>query len=161
MLQRLFLAILICFFIFSSFTYAAKVNEYLPTDHKYNQEIPTPESSLGFEVGERHIRHDQLITYMKALASSSARTKLTNIGKTQELRQQFLLTVSSAENLANLDEILAKKSKDIQGLDSSSPLVIWLGYSVHGDEISGANAAMVVAYHLAASENVEIQHFQL
>jgi hypothetical protein len=157
MLQRLFLAILICFFILSSFTYAAKVNEYLPTDHKYNQEIPTPESSLRFEVGERHVRHDQLITYMKALASSSARIKLTDIGKTQELRQQFLLTVSSAENLANLDEILARKSKDIQGLDSSSPLVIWLGYSVHGDEISGANAAMVVAYHLAASENVEIQ----
>ena len=48
MLQRLFLAILISFFILSSFSYAAKVNEYLPTDHKYNQVIPAPESSLGF-----------------------------------------------------------------------------------------------------------------
>jgi hypothetical protein len=157
MLQRLFLTILICFFILSSFSYAAKVNEYLPTDHKYNPVIPTPESSLGFGLGERHIRHDQLLNYIKVLASSSPRIKLTNIGKTQELRQQVLLTVSSEENLTNLDQILARKSKDTQGLDSSLPLVIWLGYSVHGDEISGANAAMVVAYHLAASENAEIK----
>ena len=95
MLQRLFLAILFCFFTLSSFSYAAKVNEYLPIDHKYNPAIPTPESSLGFEVGERHIRHDQLLSYIKVLASSSDRIKLTNIGKTQELRQQVLLTISS------------------------------------------------------------------
>ena len=156
MLQRLFLAILVGFFTLSLFSHAAKVTEYLPTDHKYNQAIPTPESSLGFEIGERHIRHDQLLNYMKVLASSSDRIKLTNIGQTQELRQQFLLTVSSKNNLVNLNEILAKKSKDIRAEDATSPLVIWLGYSVHGDEISGANAAMIVAYHLAASENVKI-----
>jgi hypothetical protein len=157
MLQRLFLAIFVGFFTLSSFSHAANVNEYLPTDHKYNQAIPTPESSLGFEVGERHIRHDQLLNYMKILAGSSDRIKLTNIGKTQELRQQILLTVSSKSNLANLNEILAKKSKNTQSEDSSLPLVIWLGYSVHGDEISGANAAMVVAYHLSASENADIK----
>lgn len=156
MLQRFILAILIGLFTLSPFSHAAKVNEYLPTDHKYNQTIPTPESVLGFEVGERHIRHDQLLNYMKVLASSSERIKLTNIGQTQELRQQFLLTVSSKNNLVNLNEILAEKSKDIRPEDATSPLVVWLGYSVHGDEISGANAAMIVAYHLAASENVDI-----
>jgi hypothetical protein len=157
MLQRLFIAVFIGLVILSTFSHAAKVNEYLPTDHQYNQTIPTPESSLGFEIGERHVRHDQLLNYMKVLASSSERITLTNIGKTQELREQILLTVSSKNNLANLDEILANKSKDTKNKNTSLPLVVWLGYSVHGDEISGANAAMVVAYYLAASENIEIK----
>jgi len=155
MSQRLLLTVLIGFLILSSFSYAAKVDEYLPADHQYNKAIPTPESSLGFDVGERHIRHDQLLSYMKVLASSSERIALTNIGQTQELRQQALLTISSKDNLANLDGILDKRSKNSKFDDATSPLVIWLGYSVHGDEISGANAAMVVAYHLAASESEE------
>jgi len=157
MLQRLFFTVLIGFFTLSSFSHAAKVNEYLPKDHQYNQTIPTPESSLGFEIGDRHPRHDQLLSYMKVLASRSERIKLTNIGQTQELRQQVLLTISSKSNLANLNEILANKAQNSSTKDSAFPLVIWLGYSVHGDEISGANAAMVVAYHLAASKNPDIE----
>ncbi|MFT7432018.1 MAG: hypothetical protein ACI971_002496, partial [Colwellia sp.] len=157
MLPRLFLAVLVGFFILSPLGYAAKVTDYLPTDHTYNQAIPTPESSLGFGIGERHIRHDQLLNYVKVLASSSERITLTDIGQTQELRQQVLLTISSKDNLANLSEILAKRSATGSTDDISSPLVIWLGYSVHGDEISGANAAMAVAYHLAASENTDIK----
>ncbi|WP_223271591.1 M14 family zinc carboxypeptidase [Colwellia hornerae] len=157
MLPRLFLAVLVGFFTLLPMSHAAKVTNYLPTDHTYNQAIPTPESSLGFGIGERHIRHDQLLNYIKVLASSSERITLTDIGQTQELRQQVLLTVSSKANLANLNEILAKKSTTAAAGDSTLPLVIWLGYSVHGDEISGANAAMVVAYHLAASENADIK----
>ncbi|MBA6352382.1 MULTISPECIES: M14 family zinc carboxypeptidase [unclassified Colwellia] len=157
MLPRLFLAVLVGFFIFSPLSYAAKVTDYLPADHTYNQAIPTPESSLGFGIGERHIRHDQLLNYIKVLANSSERITLTDIGQTQELRQQVLLTISSKDNLANLSKILAKRSATGSADDISSPLVIWLGYSVHGDEISGANAAMAVAYHLAASENTDIK----
>jgi hypothetical protein len=156
MLPRLFLAVFVGFFALSLSSQAAKVTDYLPTDHRYNQAIPKPESTLGFGIGERHVRHDQLLNYIKALASSSPRIKLTDIGQTQELRQQVLLTISSKNNLANLNEILAKRSQDSDAEDPTLPLVIWLGYSVHGDEISGANAAMVVAYHLAASENADI-----
>jgi len=86
--------------------------------------------------------------------------KITSIGRTAQLREQLLVTVSSPENLANLDDILAKRNIPYQNKElkaSLDPLVIWLGYSVHGDEISGANAAMVVAYYLAASEEKEIE----
>jgi hypothetical protein len=157
MLQRLFLTVLVGLFTLPLLSHAAKVHEYLPVEHKYNQAILTPEKSLGFGIGERHPRHDQLLSYMQTLASSSDRIKLTNIGKTQELRQQILLTISSKNNLANLDEILAARASNSKVKGSTPPLVIWLGYSVHGDEISGANAAMVIAYHLAASENAEIK----
>ncbi|GHE96857.1 M14 family zinc carboxypeptidase [Thalassotalea profundi] len=133
---------------------AAKVEKYLPSEQNYMANILKPEEILGFGIGERHARHDQLVSYLSTLANQSERVKLTNIGLTTEYRKQILLTFSSPENLAKLPQLLNRKvGQQRQG----DPLVVWLGYSVHGDEISGANAAMVVAYHLAASTNSEVQ----
>jgi len=146
-------------FIKSSFVFATSVAEYLPGQHNYNANLPTPESSLGFELGQRHPRHDQMLTYMRALEQSSDRIKITHMGKTSEFRDQILLTISSAQNLAKLDQLLANRK--ITSFDDkhalNEPLVIWLGYSVHGDEISGTNAAMAVAYHYAASLDKSIE----
>jgi len=132
---------------------AAPVTKYLPQNQQYNNEVPTPTSVLGFGLGERHIRYDQLTRYFDRLAQYSERVQITKIGLTNQFRSQYLVTISSKENLLNLSSLLAKR-KDPQ---ADSPLVVWLGYSVHGDEISGANAAMVVAYHLAASQNKRVK----
>jgi len=144
--------------ITSFFTQALPVQNYLPKQISFNQKISLPSATLGFEIGQRHVRHDQLKQYFTLLEQQAKRVKLTSIGKTAQWREQFLVTISSPENLANLDNILEKRhiplaTKHVKG----EPLVIWLGYSVHGDEISGANAAMVVAYYLAASEEASIK----
>ncbi len=136
---------------------ALPVENYLPKQASYKQTIPLPNSSLGFEVGQRHVRHDQLKQYFTNLGQQAERVKLTTIGKTAQLREQFLVTISSPENLANLDSILEKRHIPLANKkNKDEPLVIWLGYSVHGDEISGSNAAMVVAYYLAASQEASI-----
>jgi len=153
----------ICFFtLFSTAVLqAASVEKYLPADHAYQSEITKPIDSLGFGIGERHVRHDQLLNYMQAIAEQSPRIKLTEIGKTKQLRKQIILTISSPENLHNLDNILARRALNSQDEDdvnnSEDPLIVWLGYSVHGDEISGANAAMIIAYHLAASQEQNVE----
>ena len=161
-LSRLFIAL----FLFVSFSssHAASVQNYLPSRTNFDLQIPLPKNTLGFEIGQRHLRHGQLQQYFKKLAESSKRVKITTIGKTAQLREQFLVTISSAKNLANLDSILTKrdinkpKSKsDKKEQSEEDPLVLWLGYSVHGDEISGANAAMIVAYYLAASQENQLQ----
>jgi hypothetical protein len=140
-----------------------------------NKKTPTPASSLGFEIGQHHPRYDQLKDYFDALDQASDRIKVTNIGKTPQQREQFLVTISSADNLKNLNTILAKRDQlttlannrknnkvgnkadnRADNYTTNEPLVIWLGYSVHGDEISGANAAMVVAYYLAANQDKNI-----
>ncbi len=131
--------------------YSADVSTYLPSSESYNALVPTPESSLGFGIGERHPRHDQVVQYLNQVAASSSRVMIEEMGRTTQFRSQVLLTISSPKNLANIEQILARRS-DIAA-SANDPLVVWLGYSVHGDEISGTNAAMVVAYHLAASEN--------
>lgn len=151
-------------FIYFSSSYAAPVQDYLPTQASFDPQIPLPKKTLGFEIGQRHLRHDQLKQYFNALDHSSKRIKITPIGQTAQLREQFLVTISSEENLTNLDNILAQRNihqiktqSNKQKNSVKAPLVIWLGYSVHGDEISGANAAMVVAYYLAASTEKKIE----
>ncbi|MGB2739818.1 MAG: M14 family zinc carboxypeptidase [Cognaticolwellia sp.] len=144
--------ILVFFLLSISFTaFSAKVSEYLPDGATYSAKIPTPESILGFGVGERHPRHDQVLSYLQQVAASSSRVKIEEMGRTTQFRSQMLLTISSSENISNLDDILARRS-DIKA-SAKDPVVVWLGYSVHGDEISGTNAAMVVAYHLAAAQD--------
>lgn len=150
--QRLFLTCIL-FIVLLLNVNAAQVTSFLPTNQQYNEKTPTPHKVLGFGLGERHLRHDQLNHYFNVLAQASTRIKLTQIGVTNQFRPQFLATISSPENLANLDNILARR----QDPQAESPLVIWLGYSVHGDEISGANAAIAVAYHLAASQNESLK----
>ncbi|WP_057829991.1 M14 family zinc carboxypeptidase [Colwellia sp. TT2012] len=142
---------------------AMPVQDYLPTGIQFNSKIPLPSSTLGFEIGQRHIRHDQLSNYFYTLAHNSARVAITSMGKTAQQREQLLVTISSPKNLANLANILSErdifsqnKNRLIQQKSDQAPLVIWLGYSVHGDEISGANAAMIVAYYLAANDDAKM-----
>jgi len=146
--------IVILFLISASFSaFSANVSTYLPDGASYDKTIPTPESksALGFGIGERHPRHDQVLNYLTQVADSSSRVTIKEIGRTTEFRSQVLLTISSPTNLANLDDILTRRAN--MTMSAEDPVVVWLGYSVHGDEISGTNAAMVVAYHLAASQD--------
>ncbi len=129
---------------------------YLPKNHSYNKEIPTPESILGFTVGEWHVSHDKLSEYMRALAKASDRISIENRGSTYEGRPLFLLTITSPKNHQNLEFIKEQhtllsepESKNLNIKDM--PAVVYQGFSIHGNEASGANAGLMVAYHLAAS----------
>ncbi len=133
---------------------AAKLSYYLPAEHNYHADITKPKEVLGFGIGERHLRHDQLIDYLSTVAAESERVQLDEIGRTYQQRKQLLLTISSPDNLANLDQILAKRRDNPSATDL--PIVVWLGYSVHGDEISGSHASLAIAYHLAASQSEEV-----
>ncbi|WP_448247606.1 M14 family zinc carboxypeptidase [Thalassotalea agariperforans] len=155
MFLRCCLVILGCWSLLITTT-AKPVSGFLPKQQNYLDNISAPEQVLGFELGQRHARHHQILSYFTNLASQSERVKITEIGESYQHRKQVLVTISSAENLTNLDAILAKR-KLLTKSDESEPLVIWLGYGVHGDELSGVHAAMAVAYYLAASQAVAIE----
>lgn len=124
----------------------------------YDASIPKPKDVLGFEVGEWHVRHDQLVQYMMALAGSSDRVSLQEIGRTHEHRPLLNLIISSKENMNRIDALrkahVAAALGQAEG-DVNLPLVVYLGYSIHGNEPSGSNTSMLMAYHLAASKNVD------
>jgi murein tripeptide amidase MpaA len=59
--------------------------------------------------------------------------------------------------LANLDEILKRHAAitdaDANNSDLSDlPTVVYLGYSIHGNESSGTGAAIALTYYLAAND---------
>ena len=108
----------------------------------------------------------QIVDYLERLAATSDRVRLEEIGRTHERKPQVVATITSPANQARLDEILAAHRRAEQppfdgiGRDSipdDMPAVVYLGYSIHGNEASGANASMLVAYHLASSQSPEVR----
>lgn len=137
---------------------------YLPEGVTYNPAIPTPQSIIGHEVGEWHVTHDRLINYMYALDKASERISLEVTGYTYEARPLLLLTITSPRNHQNLESIRAQHNeltdaKRSSALNTSNmPLVFYVGFSIHGNEASGVNAALLAVYHLAAAQGSEIEN---
>ncbi|WP_115462402.1 M14 family metallopeptidase [Winogradskyella aurantiaca] len=133
---------------------------YLPQGITYDQSIPTPKSVIGHEVGEWHITHDKLVQYMYALAKVSDRISIENRGSTFEGRPLLLLTITSPDNHTNIAQIqkdhIAATNGELTNFEDR-PSVVYQGFSIHGNEPSGANAGLAVAYYLAAAEGPEIE----
>jgi hypothetical protein len=135
---------------------------YLPENTTYNKNIPTPKSIFHFELGEMHTDHTQVANYMNEVAKASDRISIEITGYTYENRPLQLLTISSPKNLANIDEIL-KRHQAVADAGSNNnnlsdlPIVVYLGYSIHGNESSGTGAAIALAYYLAAAESPELE----
>tara|TARA_B110000003_G_scaffold209487_1_gene208397 strand:- start:8582 stop:11089 length:2508 start_codon:yes stop_codon:yes gene_type:complete len=153
-MKKIFLVFLLLSLSFSLFSQKLTLNYYVPSDEQYDNQIPTPIEIIGHEVGEWHVTHDKLVEYMKALAKSSDRITIEDRGKTFEGRPILLLTITSPENHQRIDEIREQhmKATDNVLIDvTNDPIIIYQGYSIHGNESSGSNASLAVAYYLAAS----------
>ena len=134
--------------------------DYVPAPKQTT--LPTPQQALGFAVGDWHVRHDQIQRYFEQLDAASPRAQLEVIGYSHEQRPLLQLVLSSERNLERLEQIrqqhiAAARRGEARAADA--PVIIWLGYSVHGNEPSGANAALLVAQYLAAADNDEVKHW--
>ena len=140
-------------------------NYFLENYKPYNNSILSPEEFLGYEIGFQHTRHDQIVSYLTYLSTVSNKADLINYGKTHEGRNLVILTVTSESNLNRLDDIQKEHLKNtIPGasvsLNDDLPIIINLGYGVHGNEPSSSEAALLTAYTLVASKNKKIEKFR-
>lgn len=153
---------LIYYFIIAiSFNYSFSQDYFLENLGPFNENIQSPEEFLGYEIGDQHTRHDLILAYFKYLSSVSERANLINYGKSYEGRTLTLLSISSEENLKNLEEIKTEHLKStipgsIKTINENLPVIINLGYGIHGNEPSGSEAALLTAYTLIASKNKKI-----
>jgi hypothetical protein len=152
-----------CLLLLSIFGFAQDLKYYLPDSVSYNPAIPKPKDIIYHEVGEWHVTHDRLVNYMRAVAAAAPdRIKLETMGFTYENRPQVLLIITSPKNHQRLEEIrqqhvmLTDPAKSASLNIDNMPLVIWIGHSIHGNEQSGSNAALVSAYYLAAAQGRQI-----
>ncbi len=164
-MKNLFIRTILTFFI-SLYAFAQETPQlayYLPHHTTYNPAIPTPQSILGYVPGKWHVTHDQLVTYMKVLAAASPRIHIENRGHTFEDRPLLLLTITSEKNHQNLDTLkqqhlqLTQQKLPLEQ-QANMPVVVYQGFSIHGNESSGSNASLITAYHLAAAQGEAINN---
>jgi len=125
-------------------------------------EPQSPAEYFGYATGEWHLRHDQIQAYLQQLAAGSERAQFEQIGRTHEQRSLIQLVISAPENLARLEQIRQQHLAQLNAgteLSADIPLIVWLGYGVHGNESSGPNAAVDVAYYLLTSQDAEVQNW--
>jgi hypothetical protein len=138
---------------------------YLPEQVRLNPAIPTPKSVIGHEVGEWHVTHDKLVTYMQTLAHASDRITLEITGHTHEGRPLLLLVITAPQTHQNIESIRAQHVRLTDPSTSTlqdtrtMPVVFYMGHSIHGNEPSGSNAALLTAYYLAAAQGPEIDQY--
>jgi hypothetical protein len=136
----------------------------------YDASVPTVASVLGYDSGERISRAADVRRYFEALrAAAPTRVAMGDYAVTHEGRPVFWAAVGSAANIARLDQIKANSRaladprltspEQARALIADQPVIVWLMYSVHGDEISPADAAMAAARHLLASRDPAVQQW--
>jgi len=157
-------------FIYTSILSICMVTSSLAQDYffkdkaPFNSDIPSPETFLGYPIGEQHTRHDMIVSYLEKLAELSDRASIEVYGKTHEKRKLVILTVSTPDNLNNLESI---KSEHLKFVDPNQnptnyndlPIFVQLGYNVHGNEPSSSEAALLTAYTLVASNSPEVENY--
>ncbi len=122
--------------------------------------IPPPEKTLGFQLGERPARQAQVLEYLKALEASSPRVRVIQMGETYEGRPLVYAIVTDESNMARIETIKKNLAQiadprqlsrnSLQSIIEATPAAVWLAYSIHGDELSGVDASLAVAYRLTA-----------
>jgi hypothetical protein len=135
---------------------------FFPEGETFDAAIPSPEEFLGYAMGTHHTRHDRIVAYMEELARRSDRATYQSIGRSIEHRELPVLTVTAPENHARLETIrqahlAAADPGDTSPLVEDRPVIVHLGYGVHGNETSSAEAAMLTAYWLVAGQGAELE----
>ncbi len=126
--------------------------------------IPTPESILGFPVGADYkmATYEESIRYFQALAASSDRIKLVEVGKTSEGRRWYLALISSPANLARLDRYrdIAQRLAHPEGLTDEEArkltaegrAFVDISGGLHASEVAGAQHTIQLAYDLLTAK---------
>ncbi|MBL7080470.1 peptidase M14 family protein, partial [Candidatus Bathyarchaeota archaeon] len=128
-------------------------------------QIKSPEEFFGFQLGiDRKIaRWDKIVEYFYTLEKNSDKIKVIDMGPSTEGNPFLQVIISSAENLANLEELREINNKiadprgltkeEVKGLISKGKAVICQSMSLHASEIGGTQMAPELAWDLLTRED--------
>ena len=132
--------------------------------------IPTPRDYLGFEVGADRKLADwpQVAEYLRVLGDLSDRVETREIGKSTEGHEFLLVMVSSPDNLKRADEYrrIQKMLSDPRQLDGdqeadelirTGKVVVAVTCSIHATEVGATQMSMMLAHHLATSDDPDVK----
>ena len=140
--------------------------EFFPGS-QYLDGITSPDAILGQQLGSRLAHHDEILQIFRLWDQQSDRLSLFEYGRTYEGRPLVYAVITAASNHTQIEELRANNQRlsnpkglsadEGQQLVEQMPAVAWMGYSIHGDETSGTDASMAVAYQLIAEQSIETE----
>ncbi len=130
-------------------------------DGTYRDDVQSPSEFLGFEIGSWPTSHDDMLRYFTYLDETLPNVFLENYATSYEGRTLFYLIIASPENATKLDAIKDKMAQladprrlkddaSASQIIATHPVTAWMAYGIHGDELSSGDAAVQLAYQLAA-----------
>jgi hypothetical protein len=137
----------------------------------FAQKIPAPRDVLGFTPGDdrKLASWAQVNEYFKRLDAASDRVRFEEIGKTTMNAPFVYATISSPENLKNLEKYKAINAKlaDPRLIKSNQKLadalikqgktIVLITCGVHSNEVGSYLSSMLIAERLARAEDAETQ----
>jgi hypothetical protein len=134
---------------------------FYPDEAGFDPAIPTLESVIGHSWGERVTSPEEAIRYIHELAAASPKVTVHEYARSWEGRPLIYVVVASEANQARIDEVRANNvaltdprttpADAADAIIAENPVVTWLAYGVHGNEISSTDASLLTMYHLAAA----------
>lgn len=122
-------------------------------------QLKSPSEFLGYELGTQFTRHHEVVDYYQYLAEAEPqRMKLIEYGKTNERRRLLLATISTKENMQNLEKIREEHMKGLNGEGTSDKAIVWLSYNVHGNESVSTEASMQTIYDLFTTKSSYLEN---
>jgi hypothetical protein len=128
------------------------------------QQVPTPEAHFGFAMGtDKELAHwDDIVEYLRMIGEASDRVQVDSSGRTT-LGNPFLsVTISSASNLARLDEIQAASRAIAEGrisraeaerIADTTPATVFINHNIHSTEIGSSQTSVELVYQLATAKD--------
>jgi hypothetical protein len=134
----------------------------------FDAAVPTVEQVLGYGWGAEISDSEQVLRMAHALADAvPSRVRLLQYARSLEGRPLVLLVVGSPANLARWDEIQSRLAalgdprtfppSQVDEATRTLPAIVWIQCTVHGDETSGSDAGLALAYYLAAGRSPQIE----
>ena len=130
-------------------------------DLPYDESIIAPKAFLEYELGERFTIYEKVVQYFQQLAASTNKMTINQYGETYEGRKLYNVVITSADNHQNLASIKKQHFKlsdprniseaEANALMEELPIFTSMSYNIHGNEASGSEAVMQVAYRLVAA----------
>lgn len=125
-------------------------------------QLQSPSDFLPHNIGEHFTPHHMQVDYMYHVAENSPNVKIEQYGLTNQDRPLLLLYISTPENLENLDAIRRNQLRHARMAEGRPDVtldraVLWMSYSVHGNEAAGSESALQTVYALANPNNAQTQ----